>query len=115
MVLQDLVFLDRSNATNSDGMLREPLPHFLIGPSPLKRVGVESVVFRGGTQHMVDQLLATDPRATFQVTVGKRPNQQLCLIQPGSVDRREPRPPPILTLRPVRGRLAGRVAGVAVL
>jgi len=112
---RNLVFLDRSNATNSVGVLGEPLPHFLIGPGPLKRVGVESVVFRGGSQHMFDQLFATDPGATFQVAVPKRPDQQLRLIQPGGMYRREARTPPTLALGPIRRRLARGVARIPVL
>jgi hypothetical protein len=115
IVLHELVFLDRSNATNSDGMLGEPLPHLLVGPGPLKRVGVASVVFRGGSQHLFDQLLPTDPRATFQVAVCKRPDQQLRLIQPGSMDRRETGTPPTLTTAPIRRCLTRGVTGVAVL
>ena len=44
-----LVYLDTSNARNSASMLGEPLPHFLVGPGPLKRVGVKSVVLRCGS------------------------------------------------------------------
>src|SRR5437773_7556497 len=84
-----VVFLDRSNATNSGGVLGEPLAHLLVGPGPLKRVGVQAVVFRCGSHYMLDQLLPTDPRATFQVAVAKCADQQLRLIQPGGMHRRE--------------------------
>src|SRR5215467_9321342 len=110
-----LVFLDRSNATYSRGMLGKPLPHFLIRPSPLKRVGVESVVLRGTSKHMLKQLLPTDPGTPFQVAVCKSPNQQLRLIQPGGMHRSETRTPPPPTTRPVGCRRARGMAGIAVL
>ena len=42
--LDCLVSLDRKTARNSDRMLGIPLSHFVVGPSPLERVGVEPVV-----------------------------------------------------------------------
>src|SRR5207237_773718 len=112
---QWLVSLDRSNATNSGGMLGEPFPHLLVGPGPLKRVRVASVVFRSGPQHMLNQLLPSGPRATFEVMIPKRLDQQLCLVQPRGMDRREAGTPPTLASRPVFRRVAGRVAGVPIL
>ena len=45
---ETIVAMARSHATNSGGMLGEPLPHLLIGPGPLKGMGVEPVVLRPG-------------------------------------------------------------------
>src|SRR6476620_6964780 len=50
-------------------MFGEPLPHPLIGPRPLKGVGVEPVVLRPRGQHMLAHLLTTAPRAPLQVAV----------------------------------------------
>src|SRR5919201_5674667 len=95
-------------------MLGEPLPHPLIGPGPLKRMRVEPVVLRPGGQHMRDELLSTAPRGPLQVVVLERPDQQLRLVQPRGVRRREAGPPPTPAARPVRRRLARRVRGVPV-
>ena len=43
---EGLVGLARSRARNSVGVLGEPLTHLVVGPVPLKRVGVEAVVLR---------------------------------------------------------------------
>src|SRR6266487_4020064 len=96
-------------------MLGEPLSHLLVGPGPLKWVGVASVVFRGGKQNMIDQLIPSDPGATFEVVIPKRFDQQLRLVQPRRMDRCESGPPPTLATRPILRCVAGRVAGVAIL
>jgi len=44
--LAELVGLARSRARNSRGVLGEPLTHLVVGPVPLKGVGVEAVVLR---------------------------------------------------------------------
>src|SRR5258708_5227025 len=104
-----------SNARNSGGMLRVPPPHPLVAPGPLERMGVASVVLRPGSQHMLSELLPADPRSPLQVVVAERPHQQLRLVQPRGMGRREAGPPPIPATRPIRRRVARRVAGVAVL
>src|SRR6202521_3671405 len=96
-------------------MFGEPLPHLLIGPGPLEGMGVELVVFRRGGQHMRDELLPTAPGRSLQVMVLERSDQQLCLVQPGGVGRREAGPPPAPATRPVFPRLPGRMAPGAVL
>src|SRR5690348_6588863 len=84
-----LVALARNNATNSRRMFGEPLPHPLIAPGPLKRVGIPLVVLRPGDQHMLNELLAAAPRGPLQVAIAERSHQQLCLVQPRGVNRCE--------------------------
>src|SRR5208337_4566236 len=96
-------------------MFGEPLPHLLIVPGPLEGMGIELVVLRRGGQHMRDELLPTAPRRSLQVMVLERSDQQLCLVQPGGVGRREAGPPPAPATLLVFPRLPGRMARVAVL
>src|SRR6202521_6277913 len=96
-------------------MFGEPLPHLLIGPGPLEGMGVELVVFRRGGQHMRDEHLPTAPGRALQVMVLERADQQLCLVQPGGVGRREAGPPPGPATRPAFPRLPGRMARAAPL
>src|SRR5262245_4661928 len=96
-------------------MVGEPLPHLLIGPRPFERVGVEAVVLRGAGQHLLDELFPTAPGASLQVAIPERPDQQLRLVQPRGVGRREAGTPPAPARRPVRFRVPRRVAGVAIL
>ena len=64
-------------------MFGVPVPHLLIGPRPLERVCVETVVLRRRRQHVVDERLAYPPRPAPQIARRERPVQQLGLIQPG--------------------------------
>ena len=64
---------------------------------------------------MVDELFPTPPGPALQVMVPKRGYQQLRLVQPRGVHRREAGTPPVATVGPVLLRLPGRVAGVTVL
>src|SRR5438552_954515 len=110
-----LVGLARSRARNSGGMLGEPLSHLLVGPVPLKRVGVALVVLRPRNMHMLDEILATGPRPTLQVVVGECFDEGFRLVQPRGMHRREAGPPPTLATRPIRRRVARCVAGISVL
>src|SRR5262249_42267208 len=107
--------LGQKSCNKFRGMLGEPPPHPLIGPRPLKRVGVEPVVLRGGNQHMLDQFLSLSPRAPFQVAMPKRSHQQFRLVQPRSVGRRQAGSPPTPAPQEILHRVASRVAGVPVL
>ena len=64
---------------------------------------------------MIDELLAILPRCSSQVAMTEGPDQQLRLVQPRRVRRREPGAPPTPALLPVGGRVARGVTGVAVL
>jgi hypothetical protein len=95
-------------------MFSKPLPHFLIGPRPFKRMGIEPIVFWPGRFDMVDQRLATRPRATFQVTVTEGIVEQFSLVEPGGVGWCEAWSPPRLVSK-VLGGGGSRMAGVTVL
>src|SRR5438067_478788 len=96
-------------------MLAEPSSHLLISPRPLKGMGIEAVVLRPGGQYMFDELHPILPRAPLQVVIAERPYQQLRLVQPRRMGRREAGSPPAPTARTIRRRVAGGVTGVAVL
>src|SRR5436190_24106792 len=96
-------------------MFSEPLTHLLIGPGPLKRVGVAVVVFGPGGQHMGLELFLALPRGPFQVIVLERMNEDFCLVQPRGVGWRIPRFPPATTFGEIAPCAAGYVARPAVL
>src|SRR4051812_22005698 len=96
-------------------MLGEPLSHLLVGPCPLKGVGVQAVVLPAGGQPMLAKFLPTGPRVPRQVVIPERPGQQLRLVQPRSVGRREPGPPPVPAARPIRRGVPRRMTRVTVL
>src|SRR5271166_3625528 len=62
---RNLVVLQRSPATNSPGMFREPLAHPIVGPRPVEAVGVPPLVLRQGGQHVLDKLLPRRPLPPF--------------------------------------------------
>jgi hypothetical protein len=95
-------------------MFSKPLSHFLIGPSPFKRMSIERVVFWPGRFDMFDQRLATVPRAAFQIPVTEGIVEQFCLVEPGGVSRCEAGSPPGLVFKIVGGG-GGSMAGVTVL
>src|SRR5919201_2632266 len=64
---------------------------------------------------MVHQPLSAGPRAPLQVALPERPYQQLCLVEPRGVGRREPGPPPAAAPRAIPLGVPRRVAWVAVL
>src|SRR5690242_7299722 len=103
-----LVALATSNARNSTSMLGEPHPHLLIGPRPLEGVGIPPVVLRPAGQHILDELLPAAPGDPLQVVIPDRPDQQLRLVQPRRMGRREAGSPPSLAPRPVRRRVPRR-------
>jgi hypothetical protein len=78
-------------------------------------MGIEPVVFRPGDDDVMDELLAAYPRRTPQVTMTEGPDQQLRVVQPRRVQRREPGAPPRPATRPVSRRLTGGLTGVVVL
>src|SRR5438094_10048033 len=96
-------------------MLGEPHPHLLIGPRPLERVGIPPVVLWPTGQHILDELLPAAPGASLQIVTPERPHQQLRLVQPRRMGRREAGTPPPRAPRPVLLRVPRRVAGVAIL
>src|SRR5438105_802133 len=64
---------------------------------------------------MLDQFLPTGPRTALEIAALEGSYQQLRLVQPRGVGRREPRSPPIPALQPVRRRIPGGVARVSIL
>lgn len=109
-----LVGLARSNARNSGLMLREPLPHPLTRPSPFERMGIQPIILRPGSSHVIDELGSTPPRAPLEVVVTEGAEQQLRLIEPRGVDRREAIPPPAGATRQVVAGLGGRMGRVVI-
>src|SRR5262249_59984509 len=97
VVRGQLVSLARKLALNSRGVLREPLTHLLIGPSPFKGVGIAVVVFGPGSQDMGLELLLALPGRPLQVIGLECVDKDFCLVQPRGVGRRIPRFPPALT------------------
>src|SRR5271157_768715 len=73
---RNLVVLQRSPATNSPGMFREPLAHPIVGPRPVEAVGVPPLVLRQGGQHVLDKLLPRRPLPPFLVAPAKCLDQQ---------------------------------------
>jgi hypothetical protein len=67
-------------ALNSSCMLSEPLPHPLVGPRPLERMGVAMIVFRPGGQDVGLELLLALPRGAFQIIMFERMYEDLCLV-----------------------------------
>src|SRR4051812_6699053 len=64
---------------------------------------------------MLDQLFLIEPRPAFEVMIAKCPDEQLRLVQPRGMHRREARPPPTRATRPVLPCGGCRVTGIAVL
>src|SRR6266498_4127274 len=64
---------------------------------------------------MLDELCPAAPSSTLEVVVTERLNQQLRLVQPRGMSRREAGPPPVGTTRPVICRGGCRMAGIVVL
>ena len=95
-------------------MFSKPLSHFLIDPSPFKRMGIELIVLWPSGVDVVDQFLAAVPRAALQVTVTEGVVKQFCLIEPGGMHRGEAGPPPRVAIEVVGGS-SGGMTGVTVL
>src|ERR1700688_1313583 len=96
-------------------MFCEPLTHLLIGPSPLKGVGVAVVVLGPGSQHMGLELFLALPGCPFQVIMLERMDEDFCLVKPRGVGWRIPRLPPAATFGEIASRAGGYVARPAVL
>src|SRR5215218_5717968 len=103
-LLLGLVGLATKHARNSWGMLGEPPLHHGDGPLPIKRMGVEAVVFRPGCLDVLDQFFPAAPRAPLQVVELKRFEQRLRLVQPRGVRRQQSRTPPVPALGQVDRR-----------
>ena len=63
---------------------------------------------------MIDQRLATRPRAAFQIVVTESVIEQFGLIKPGGMDRRKARPPPKVVFKMFAGGCSG-VTGITIL
>src|SRR5262245_50771176 len=110
-----LVSPARKPALNSPGMFREPGTHPLIGPGPFKRMGVPMVIFWPRSQDVRLELVLTLPGLSFQVVVLERMDEDLRLVQPGSIGGRIPGSPPALIAREILSRVACNVTRSAVL
>jgi hypothetical protein len=95
-------------------MFSKPLSHFLIGPGPFKRMGIQLIVLWPSGVDVVDQFLAAVPRAALQVTVTEGVIKQFRLIEPGGMHRGEAGPPPRVAIEVVGGS-SGGMTGVTVL
>src|SRR5437763_2760236 len=109
-----LVSLNISKKRNSEDVLVVPETHFLIRPRPLEGMGVKPVVLRPRGHHMVDVLPTTGPRTALQVAIAEGMVEQLPLIQPRGVGRRQPGTPPALAAGEIVGRLGGGVAAAPI-
>src|SRR5437868_2330805 len=96
-------------------MFFEPATHLLVGPGPFKGVGIEPIILRSCSFHLVYEFLTTVPGTTFQVVKTEGAVQHLPLIEPRSMNRRETRPPPTVTLMEIGFRRGSRVTRVAIL
>src|SRR5262249_5206438 len=70
-------------------MPRDPAVHLLPRLGPRDRVRVELVVLLPARLEVLDELLAALPVAAFQVPLGECTQQQLGLIEPRGMRRRE--------------------------
>ena len=95
-------------------MFIKPPTHFLIGPGPFEGMGIEAIVLGPRRFDVVDQRLATRPRAAFQVAVAERVIEQLGLIEPRGVNRGEARPPPRVVFEVSAGSRR-RMTGIPIL
>jgi hypothetical protein len=57
--------LQENKSSCIGGMLSKPPLHFLIGPGPFKRMGIQLIVLWPSGVDVVDQLLAAVPRAAL--------------------------------------------------
>jgi hypothetical protein len=96
-------------------MLGEPLTHFLISPRPIKRMGIEPVVLRPGSGHMLDELLPAIPGTSPQVAIAEGIDQQFRLVEPRGMDRRKAGAPPATAFGPVPVGIASGMTRVAIL
>src|SRR6185312_1030587 len=92
-----------------------PLPHFLIRPSPLERMGVSLIVLRPGQHHVIDVSDAALPRPALQVPAVEGVIQQLSLVQPGGARWRQSGSPPTATSSEIVPRGVADVAGATVM
>jgi hypothetical protein len=60
--------LQENKSSGIGGLFSKPLSHFLIGPGPFKRMGIQLIVLWPSGVDVVDQFLAAVPRAALQVT-----------------------------------------------
>ncbi len=111
----NLLSLDTITARNSRSMVGEPSPHFLVGPGPLERMGVATVILRPRQHHMIDQSLAALPRPALQVSEAEHVVEQLRLVQPGGAGRRQSGSPPTVAGGEIILRDLARMAGTAVM
>src|SRR5438094_10331844 len=91
-------------------MFSEPLAHLVVGPMPLKGVGVAAVVLRPGGGEVFPELFPVAPGRALQVAPTEGADQQFRLVQPGSMRGRGPGSPPGALLGEVVLR---RLSGVA--
>jgi hypothetical protein len=57
--------LQENKSSGIGDMFSKPLSHFLIGPGPFKRMGIQLIVLWPSGVDVVDQLLAAVPRAAL--------------------------------------------------
>jgi hypothetical protein len=92
-------------------MFSKPPAHFLVGPGPFKRMGIQLIVLWPSGVDMVDQFLTAVPGAALQVTVTEDIIKQFRLIEPGGMHRGKARPPPRVAVEVVGSGGWGRGKG----
>src|SRR5437868_12944665 len=95
-------------------MFGKPATHPLICPGPLEGMSVQPVVLRPGGQDMGDVLLTAGPRPPLQVAMSEGVVEQLSLIEPRGVGRRQPGTPPAPAVGNILVRLGGDAATTAI-
>src|SRR5262245_17592811 len=73
----------------------KPFMHIASRPKPRYRMSKEAIIFRPTGIEVIDHLLFTRPIPTIKVMGCKTSEQQLCLIQPGSMSWL-PKPEPVV-------------------
>src|SRR5512132_1087094 len=95
-------------------MSGDPPTHLRPRPRPRDRVGVALVVLPPARVEVLDELLAALPLAALQVPLAERAEEQLRLIEPGGVRRRDKRSHARIVPPQPRRRLLGDVRGTTV-
>ena len=96
-------------------MFAKPLPHFVIGPGPLDGLGISTIIFWPGRQHMVDKLLPALLRTAVQIMMAEVMNADLCLVQPRGMCGRIAGTPPVGVVSPIVMCGSSGMAGITIL
>src|SRR5215210_5196004 len=95
-------------------MLGKPFTHFLIRPSPVKRMSIELVIFWPSGFYMINECVTAGPGTAFQVAMAEGIVEQFALIEPRSMHRSESGSPLRMRLEIRAGGRCG-MAGITIL